>query len=160
MNNGMCHRTVLSCAVVVAALAAPSEAAAVKNFSGKTQQNRTVTLRIGDDNLLDRFRINWLTRRCTQAGTRLQHITPFTRPYDESTPDAFRDAGSFVIRDDGGVRIRVSITITGQRRFDPADPGAESWSGTMSARAVVRRRGRVIDRCRRRPITWNAALVG
>ena len=155
----MRFRTLLCCAGVLA-LAAPADAVAVKSFRGKTQQDRTVSFRVGDDNLLDTLRINWITRRCASSGSRFQHMTSFRRPYDESTPDAFRDAGSFRVVEDGGrIRSRVTMTLTGRRAFDPANPAAESWSGTLSARVVVRRRGRVIDRCRLRAITWNAALV-
>ena len=161
MNTDMRHRTVLSTAVVVvAALAVPSQAAAVKNFRGKTQQNRTVTLRIGDDQRLDTLRVNWITRRCALSGSRFQHITRFRRPFDQTSTDDFRDAGAFRVVEDGGrIRSRVAITLAGARTFDPANPATESWSGTLSARVVVRRRGRVIDRCRLRQITWNATLV-
>lgn len=160
MKIDMRHRTVLSSAVLVAALAVPSEAAAVKTFRGKTQQNRTVTVTIGDDQRLDTLRVNWITRRCALSGSRFQHITRFRRPYDRSSTDDFGDAGTFRVVEDGGrIRSRVAITLSGSRTFDPANPATESWSGTLSARVVVRRRGRVIDRCRLRQITWNATLV-
>ena len=147
-----------ACCAAVAALAAPSEAAAVKKFAGKTQQNRTVTLTIGDDQRLDTLRVNWITRRCALSGSRFQHITRFRRPYDQSSTDDFRDVGSFRVVD-GRIRSRVTITLEGRRTFDPANPAGEFWDGTLSARVVVRRSGRVIDRCRLRAITWNATLV-
>ena len=159
MKVDMRTRTMLVTAVVAAALVAPSEAAAVKNFSGKTQQNRSINLSIGDDQLLETARINWITRRCAQSGSRFQHITAFRRPYDSATPDAFTDAGSFTVRDRGRIRSRVRITFAGQRTFDPANPAAETWNGTLKANVVVRRRGRVIDRCRLREITWTATLT-
>ena len=149
----------LTTAALGAALVAPSNAAAVKNFEGKTQQNRTVELTIGDDNLLQSLRINWITRRCALSGSRFQNITRLRPPLDESTPDAWRDVGAYTVRDRGRIRSRVRITMAGQRTFDPANPGAEAWNGTIAARVVVRRRGRVIDRCRLRQMTWNATLV-
>ena len=145
-------------AVLAAALVAPSNAAAVKLFEGDTRQGRAVKLTIGDDNLLQRFEINWLTRTCRQRGSRFQNVTAFKPPFDESTPDVFNDAGSFTVRDSGRIRIRVSITISGRRTVDPANPAAETWSGTMKASIVVRRGRRVIDRCTRSQITWDAAL--
>ena len=149
----------LAIAAFAVALVAPSQAVADKNFSGKSAQNRTVSLTTGDDNVLKTLRINWLTRRCAQSGARFQHITRFRPPFDVATPDEFRDAGSFTVRDSGGYRSRVSITIAGRHAFDPANPAAENWSGTVSARVVVRRRGRVIDRCRLRSVNWSAGLA-
>ncbi|MDQ4124375.1 MAG: hypothetical protein M3134_02080 [Actinomycetota bacterium] len=151
-------RTAVLLAVLGTALAVPSTALADKSFSGKTKQNRSVSLTTGDDNVLKTFRINWITRRCAQSGSRFQHITAFRPPFDLATPDEFRDAGAFTVRDDGGIRSRVSITITGRHAFDPANPAAENWFGTVKASIVVRRRGRVIDRCRLRSTNWSAAL--
>jgi hypothetical protein len=139
-------------------LLAPSPALAAKSFAGKTKQQRSVALTVGDDQLLQRLRVNWIARRCSTRGSRFQHITTFRPPFDASTPDAFHDAGAFTVRDRGGFRSRVRITLDGTRDFDPANPAAESWSGTLRARVVVRRRGKVIDRCRLRSIPWSAAL--
>ncbi|HEX2087929.1 MAG TPA: hypothetical protein VHF89_19740 [Solirubrobacteraceae bacterium] len=150
---------ILTTAALVVAAVAPATASAVKNFEGNTQQNRTITMSVGDDNLLDRLRINWITRRCALSGSRFQHITAFRRPYDESNIDAFRDVGSFTVADRGRIRSRVRVVLIGQRTFDPANPAAEEWNGTFQASVVVRRRGRVIDRCRLRQIAWNATLV-
>jgi hypothetical protein len=151
-------RSLLAAATVSVGLAVPAEAMAVKNFRGKTEQQRTVSLQIADDNLLNTLRINWITRNCTQNGSRFQNITRFRRDYDESTPDRFRDTGAYTVRDDGGIRSRVSITLAGDRTTDPADPAAETWKGTFSARVTVRRRGKVIDRCRLRAIDWSATI--
>lgn len=149
----------LTTAAVAAAAIAPAEAAAVKQFRGKTDQNRTIKLTIGDDNLLQSASVNWFTRRCSQPGSRFQHRTAFKLPFDESTPDLFRDAGPFTVADSGGIRSRVRITLTGRRVVDPAEPAAESWKGTLRATVVVRRRGKVIDRCTRRTLRWTAAPV-
>ena len=148
----------LTTAALAAALVAPSNAAAVKDFRGKTPQNRTITLRIGDNNLLQTLRINWITRRCAQSGSRFQNITRLRPPLDESTPDAWRDAGAYTVRE-GRIRSRVRIAMSGTRSFDPANPGAEAWNGTVRATVVVRRGARIIDRCRLRQMTWTATLV-
>jgi hypothetical protein len=149
---------ILTTAAVAVALVAPSQAAADKSFSGKTSQNRSVSLTTGDDNVLKTFRVNWITRRCAQSGARFQHITSFRPPFDSATPDAFSDARSFTVRDRGRIRSRVTITLAGQHAFDPANPAAEKWFGTLKAKVVVRRRGKVIDRCTLRSINWEAGL--
>ena len=153
------RKSVLITVTVVAALAAPSQASADKKFAGKSAQNRSVSLTTGDDNVLKTLRINWLTRRCAQSGSRFQHITSFRPPFDAATPDAFNDEGTFTVRDRGRIRSRVKITLTGQHVFDPAVPEAEKWTGTLKASVVVRRRGRVIDRCRLRTTNWEAGLA-
>lgn len=146
----------LTTAAVAAAAIAPSEAAAVKRFRGATDQERTVKLTIGDDNLLQSASINWVTRKCAQSGSRFQHMTAFRRPFDETTPDAFRDEGSFTVRDSGGIRSRVRIIFIGERLVDPAT-NVESWRGTVEAKVTVRRRKKIIDRCTLRPVGWEAA---
>ena len=156
MRLRMTFATTAAVALTAAAVV-PATATADKRFRGKTQQGRTVTMTTGDDNVLKILRINWLTRRCALSGSRFQHITSFRPPFDSATPDAFEDAGSFRVADRGGIRSRVTIALTGQRRPDPANQATETWSGTLRANVVVRRRGRVIDRCRLRQITWNAA---
>ena len=148
----------LTAAVLAVALVAPSQAAADKSFAGKTAQNRSVSLTTGDDNVLKTFRVNWLTRKCALSGSRFQHITRFRPPFDSATPDAFTDAGSFTVADRGRIRSRVTMTITGQHAFDPAVPEAEKWFGTLKAKVVVRRRGKVIDRCTLRSTNWEAGL--
>ena len=158
MRLRMTFATTAAAALATAALV-PATASADKTFRGKTQQGRTVTMTTGDDNVLKILRINWLTRRCALSGSRFQHITLFRPPFDSATPDAFNDAGSFRVADDGGIRSRVTIYLAGRRNVDPANPAVESWTGTLRANVVVRRRGRVIDRCRLRQITWNAAAA-
>ena len=152
----MTRRAVLtfSAALAAAGVAAPS-ASAAKTFAGKTQQDRKVTVAIGDDGLMTETRIAWRTRRC-RSGEFLQDRTVFRPPIDANTPDAFSDAGTYTLRQRGRIRIRVSISLTGRRVVDPANPAAESWQGTLKATAVVRRNGRRIDRCRLRSIGWTA----
>ena len=153
-----CMPVLLGAAAIAACAVVPATAAADKTFTGKTAQNRSLTVKTGDDNVLKSFRINWITRTCKLSGSRFQHITGFRPPFDVATPDGFNDAGAFTVADRGGIRSRVKITLTGTHAFDPAVPAAESWSGTLKANVVVRRRGKVIDRCNLRRINWTAGL--
>ncbi len=144
----MPRRAALTSTAVLAGLAAvPSPAAADQLFTGRTQQDRPATVRIGDDGVVNLVRIQWRTRRCSLSGSFLQNVTGFRRPFDSATPDAFADQGSYTERDPGGIRIRITTTLNGRRVVDPANPAAVTWQGTLKASAVVRRRGRVIDRC-------------
>ena len=79
---------VLSMAMFVAAAAA----AEATVFRGKTTQGRPASVVIGSDGLLRAARVNWRAR-CRFGRTRDKTI--FSRPHDESTPDAFSDAGTY-----------------------------------------------------------------
>jgi hypothetical protein len=83
----------------------------------------------------------------------LQDRTVFRPPFDSVTADAFADAGTYRLRGRGGIRIRITIGVKGQRI---ATRRPEAWRGTVQAFAVVRRNGRTIDRCGLRAIGWTA----
>jgi hypothetical protein len=142
-------------AALVAVALGPAPASAAKLFTGETQQDRKITVRIGDDGRVNLARVSWRTRRC-RTGEYLQDTTEFRQPFDGATPDAFNDVGTYSIRQRGGYRIRVSITLDGERVVDPANPAAESWRGTVKTTATIRRNGRTIDRCTLRSTGWTA----
>ena len=131
--------------------------ASAKRFVGRTSQRQVVIVRTAADGHVLRARINWRAG-CRRPTYRYRSMTTFIRPFDESTPDRFYDAGSYRERPARGYLARVSVAFRGSRRFDPANPGAESWAGSFRVRAVVRRRGRVVDVCSRRGIRWRARL--
>ena len=153
----MTYRALLTTAVLGAALAAPAPALATKTFSGKTQQDRGASVTVGDDGVVQRVSVGWRSRRC-QRGNFLQDKTDFRPPFDSATPEAFSDEGTYTLRQRGGYRIRVTITLTGKHLLDPANPAGEAWQGTIRASTVVRRNGRTIDRCPLRSIGWTATL--
>jgi hypothetical protein len=145
----------LALACAVAALTATT-AAADKRFSGETQQDRRIWLTVGDDGVLRTLAVYWRTRRCRFGGAFMQDRTVFRPPFDAASPDAFSDAGTYTRRQRGGVRIRITIAVRGRC---VATPG-EAWQGTVQANAIVRRRGRTIDRCGLRSIGWTATRRG
>ena len=132
----------LSSAVLAGTAIAPSEALADKSFRGKTQQGRTVVITTGDDDVLKRMRLNWVTFRCTRSIRRFQNFTRFIPPFRSAVPGAFDDGGAFTDRDPGGIRSRVNVTTSG--RYDAA---GNKWNGWIQARIVVRENGRRIGRC-------------
>jgi hypothetical protein len=149
--------TLVACCAAAALV--PGTALGAKSFAGKTQQDRGIGLRVGDDGLVRSVRVNWRTRRCQASGAFLQDRTGFAPPFAPSTPDAFGRTRSYTRRQRGGLRIRITVTLKGQRLFDPANPAGEAWRGTVSASASVRRRGRAIDRCALTSIGWTATLT-
>ena len=153
----MTRRAVLTLTAAFAAAAvAPAPALAAKTFKGESQQERRVTVKLGDDGLVRLFRIDWKTRDCDLERATLRDQTTFRPPFDSSTADAFADEGRYRYRDRGRKRITTTVRLDGRRVVDPATQ-AETWQGTFEAGAVVRRRGKVIDRCRLASIGWSAA---
>jgi hypothetical protein len=126
----------------MAMFAAAAAAADAKVFRGKTNQGRPASVVIGSDGLLRAARVNWRAR-CRFG--RARDKTIFTRPHDESTPDAFFDAGVYRRRDDAGYRLRFTVSVRGTRSV--GDRG-ERWRGTFRAKVLVTRRGHYVDTCR------------
>jgi hypothetical protein len=129
----------------LAALAGP--AMADIRFEGRTSQGREAFLVAEDDGVPKRGAIFWRAR-CRRTGVRLIQGTVFRRPLDLSTGRRVRDVGSYRTRLRGGVRLTIHARTTGRK------VGPRRWRGRFSARAVVRRRGRVIDNCAVRGIRW------
>jgi hypothetical protein len=146
-------RTCISILLISLLAAVPADALADKRFRGKSQQGRTVIVLTGDDNTPKDMRINWLTRRCSLTGTRFQNKVRFMPPFDAAAPGSFRDADTYPLRQRGGIRIRVRISTSGQL---VSDASGERWTGWIRAKAVIRRKGRVIDRCTLRKTYWTA----
>ena len=101
--------------------------------------------------------ISWRADDCRRRGTFVRNVTVFRPLRRRASADAFTVAGSYRVRDKGGVRIRIRVSARGTRTFDPANPLTEQWSGTFRSRSTVRRHGRVIDVCRL-STTWSALL--
>lgn len=145
-------------AVAIVALVLPATASgATKRFRGETAQSRVARLVVGESGRVQRMVISWRANDCRQRRSFVRNVTVFRPLPRRATADAFTVAGSYRVRDKGGIRIRIRVSARGTRTFDPANPIAEQWSGSFRSRATVRRRGRVVDRCRLRT-TWSAAL--
>jgi hypothetical protein len=133
----------------LAALAAP--AAADIRFEGRTSQGRFALLILEDDGVPKQNGMNW-TARCRRGGRVLQP-TGFGRPLDLATVRRIRDAGTYRTRRfQGGIRLTITARTSGRR------VGPRRWVGRFSARAVVRRRGRVVNRCAVR-VRWRVKRV-
>jgi len=152
----MLARCLIAAAIIAAALPATASAA-VKRFAGETAQSRAVRVVVAESGRVQRMVLSWRANDCRQRRSSVRNVTVFRPLPRRASADAFTVAGSYRVRDRGGIRIRIRVSARGTRTFDPANPVAEQWSGTFRSRATVRRRGRVVDRCRLRT-TWSAAL--
>lgn len=152
-------RLLLPAVASAALLLAGPAAAGAATFKGRTSQNRAVTVQTAPDGLITLVRLAWRAG-CARKGARFTERTDFGPPLAESTLDTVRDAGRYTLRRKGGWRFRVTASMTGQRTLrDAADATTEQWTGTLSASVVVRRNGRVVDRCKVRSKTWTATRV-
>jgi hypothetical protein len=127
------------------ALAAP--ASADVRFEGRTGQGGHALVVAEDDGLPKRVLISWRAN-CSRPGFRVTESTTFRRPLDVMTGRRIRDDGRYRLRDRGGERVTFDVWIAGRKT------GPRRWTGRFRANAVVRRAGRVIDRCSVRGVRW------
>jgi len=147
-------RTVLL-ALAVLLLALPATADA-KSFRGKTSQKRLASVVVGDDNLVTRIRISY-SAPCRDSRYRFPNVLRLEPPFDESSE--YMLTQRVVLRDRlrGGVRLRQYVKVTAQRLV--AEDGSESWSGTFKTRAVMTKRGKHVDTCELKRVTWTAEAL-
>jgi hypothetical protein len=138
------RRIALATIVLFGALAGP--AAADVRFEGRTGQGGYVLLVAEDDGVPKRGLIRWRAD-CRRPRFRFEESTTFRRPLDLAARRRFRDSGSYRKRS-GAFRLTVFPTMSG-RKVAP-----RRWVGRFRARVVVRRGGRVFDRCSVRGVRW------
>ena len=146
-------RLALAPLVVLLALPAAAEA---KSFRGETSQNRLASVVVGEDGLVTRIRISY-SAPCGDPRYRFPNVMRFEPPFDETTVDSVSEKVMLREKLSGGGRSRQTVTVTARRTVDAT--GAESWSGTFKTRAVLRRRGKRLDTCELKRVTWTAAPI-
>jgi hypothetical protein len=144
-------RLVLPLAALLVAVL-PAQATADVRFRGESGQGRLVTLRIGDDGLLERWLIRWRAP-CRRPGFVLLSHTINLPPLDLSTPDRFVDADSYRARLRGGQRAIFNARVAGNR------VSGRRWRGIFRVRARVFRGGALVHRCSTRT-RWRVGRRG
>jgi len=130
-------------------LVAPAVADA-RTWRGKTKQGRTVSVRTGADELVNRVRLDW------RAPCRKGHYVSRTLllpPYDVSETSVFEDAVTIRSNVEGGYRARHLVFARGTLGAD------DRWTGIFRVRTRVTRDGREVDRCRLKRVRWSAGPV-
>jgi hypothetical protein len=120
-----------------------------KTLRGKTSQGHRVTLTVGADGVPTRLTIRW-TGPCKKSSVPARSTSRFVPAFDQATADTLQDADTRRTRYRGGLRVRNSAEISGQR-------SGETWSGTFSQRRLFSRRGKVFDVCEAKGVTWSVA---
>lgn len=144
-------RVALPLAVLLVVLL-PAEAMADNSFRGESGQDRLVTLRIGDDRLLERWAIRWRAP-CRRPGFVLLSSTTNLPPLDLSTRNRFVDADSYRARLRGGQRAIFNSRVAGNR------VSTRRWRGIFRVRARVFRGGTLVHRCSMRT-RWRVGRQG
>jgi hypothetical protein len=132
-------------AVIMVALL-PATALADVRFRGKSTQGKVVTLRTGDDGLVQRFAIRWVGR-CGRPGVTYHEGTQTTprSPFEVHTRKRFVDVGGYRDNDIGdGLRAVYRARTVGNRVSE------RRWRGIFRIRVRVLRGDRLVDVCRAR----------
>jgi pyruvate carboxylase len=146
-------RTVLTATAAACLLAAavPAPASAASAFRGKTSQGRLASVVTAADGTPKRVRIGWKAPCAT--GATYSTITRFVAPFDMAQPGKFSDGGSFRARIPG-YSVRFTAFAAGSLQ-----PGG-TWAGTFRVKAVVSRKGKRVDTCRLKRVSWSALPLG
>jgi hypothetical protein len=127
---------------------APATADA-KTLRGKTSQGHRVTLTLGANGVPTRLTIRW-TGPCKKSSVPARSTSRFVPAFDKATPDILQDTDTRRTRYSGGLRVRNSAELSGQR-------SGETWSGTFSQRRLFSRKGKVFDVCEVKGVTWSVS---
>jgi hypothetical protein len=142
-------RTVALALLAACVLPASALAQATQpELTGTTKQKRGVTIQFSPDGRrFELFEIGWRAR--CRGGRRFSSISEGTREAIRRRGNRFSDRGRYSFRTRGrraSVRLRVSGRV-----------GADgSVRGRWSVNLTLRRRGRVLDRCRTGSLTFSA----
>ncbi|MEA2291226.1 MAG: hypothetical protein QOF17_246 [Solirubrobacteraceae bacterium] len=142
--------TITSAACLLAA-AVPASAAGATAFRGQTSQKRLASVVTEADGTPKRVRIGWKAP-CTTGAT-YTTITRFVSPFDAQQPGSFTDAGTFHGKIPG-YRVTFKAAASGSLQADG------SWAGTFAIKATVRKKGKWVDTCRLKQVSWTAQPLG
>jgi len=120
----------------------PAEATADIRFRGKSGQDRLVTLRTGDDGLVERFAIRWVGHCRSPFVYKEGTQTTPRSPFEVHTRERFEDVGGYRDNDIGdGLRAVYRARAIGIRVSEAR------WRGSFRIRVRVLRGGRLVDVC-------------
>jgi hypothetical protein len=125
--------------------AAPADAATLR---GRTHRGLNVRIKTDPTGRATEAIFNWHVRRCDSGRFQFRDSTAVDSK--KKPAKNFFTRNPYTLRSRGGYRSRVTVH-TNARRLS-----IYRWKGTFSAVAIVRRHGRVVDRCHMRRLHWTA----
>jgi hypothetical protein len=139
-------------AALAIALAAPATAQSpAVLYEGKSSQGRAMKLWATPEGDITEVRQNWRAS-CRRPGFRVRAGTRWLDPIEQSGTQ-MSDSGTYRVREG-----RTTLVITGE--FAGTFENGRGGEGTARYRVRVRRRGRLIDRCRTGTFSWSVARSG
>jgi hypothetical protein len=132
-------------------LAFPAAAQETVTYEGETSQGRSVKVLATPEGDMTQIRMGWRAD-CGKPGNSFRTRTKWLDPIEQSG-NSFSDSGEYTQRD-GPYRYRIKGSLEGT--FD-ATNGADA---TARYSVRVRRRGKLVDRCRSGRIEWTATRAG
>jgi hypothetical protein len=133
--------------LLLAAGAAPAEA---ENLHGYTHRGMHVTITTDAQGRATEAVYYWRVRRCDLGRYSYRGATAVD---SKKRPTAhFFTNNPYTVRSRGGFRTRVTVRSNARRL------SFYRWRGTFSVAAIIRRHGRVVDRCHIRRLHWTASI--
>jgi hypothetical protein len=140
----------VSAAVVLALLLAGAATAQAATLRGFTHRGLNVKVTTDAKGRVKEAVFNWHVRRCDSGRFRFDTSTAVTTT---GPPLAhIRTDNPYTLKSRGGFRSRVTTHTRGRRL------SIYRWSGSFSAVAIIRRHGKVVDRCHFRRVSWTASM--
>jgi hypothetical protein len=131
-------------ATLVAAIAAPAQAA---SLHAKTGRGLRVTVTTDEAGAAKKLLFHWWVHRCALGRYRLNDLTLFV---PRGPAAHIRGGNPYTVRYRGGLRARIVAHATGHRL------SIYRWKGWFRVSATLKRNGRVLDRCHFRSQRWLA----
>ncbi|HEV2811605.1 MAG TPA: hypothetical protein VGW10_00010 [Solirubrobacteraceae bacterium] len=132
-------------------------AAHATSFRGITQQDQPVTLDADTEGETDRIELIWRARCRSGFKARLQDADFVSADGEASA--AVVGTSRYKFPDRRGRLAQVTMRLSGRLSGSPLAPAEQVWRGTFRATVVMRRHGRVVDRCGLRT-SWIARPEG
>jgi hypothetical protein len=125
-----------------------------QTLKGITSRGGVVELVVDSEWRVVAGRIDWKAD-CRHHAGKLITGTSF-RVLHPQPPGAVSLSGRYRFRTHG-YRVAVRTSMSGSEQGDPVQVHDERWLGKFKARAVVRRKGRVVARCATKRIGWGVS---
>jgi hypothetical protein len=137
-------------ALVIAVVPATAGAATLR---GRTAQHRATRIDVGTNGVPRKVVVSW--RAHCQADPRATYTdtTAFPTPHASARTKRIIGGGTYRTRAGPGLRATITSRLVAHRH------SVYLWTGSFRARAVIRRHGRLVDRCILRRVGWRASLV-
>ena len=142
----------------------PSAAAEV--YRGKTGQDRGVEVTTDSDGYPIKAEVGWRAKCRSGRTFREKNVWDAFRDGYASINDFYGRHEYWEPRGDS-LRSHVIVKVFGHVNFSVAPDGSDGyridklwWYGTLFAKVHVKRRGKIVDRCRLPVIGWRTAHIG